>query len=74
MPLCVLLWIIVLLSILTLISIVIFRSIEDSEFWSSAIIVLSILCLCATPNLLWYKSIREAMVTVHAQPILLEKP
>lgn len=71
MPLCVLLWILVLIPA-AMLAWFLFAAITemDGEPAVTGLMVLSILLILAAPNLLWYKAVRNAMLP-EAAPVSL---
>jgi len=72
MPLCVLLWILVLLPALML-AWYLFAELTsmDGDVAVQGLMLLSLALILATPNLLWYQSVRDAMVPPNAPPATL---
>lgn len=62
MPLSVLLWLIVLLPAATVLWIFFCHiMVIDGDTAVQGVIILSVLLILATPNLLWYKAVRDVM-------------
>lgn len=72
MPLCVLLGILVLIPAAFLVWVAIAKlSGMDGDVAVQGIVILALALILATPNLLWYQSVRDAMVPPNAPPVVL---
>jgi hypothetical protein len=72
MPLCVLLWILVLLPAAMLAWFLFAMMTDmDSDPAIQGLVLLALALILATPNLLWYQSVRDAMVPPDAPPVVL---
>lgn len=72
MPLCVLLWILVLLPA-AMLAWFVFSVLTDmdGDIAVQGLVLLAFALILATPNLLWYQSVRDAMVPPDAPPVVL---
>lgn len=75
MPLCVLLWIVILLPVIFWLWCV-FASVTkmDADAGITVAVCILLASMLVTPQLLWYKSVRNAMFPSIPAPVLVEAP